>query len=65
MKKETFQFLNQTDVLCDWLWGIYFKLVMGGYLVSHLMMSGTSVVVCLMFNDKFDSDRVLHPFRLV
>lgn len=64
-EKDSFRFLKEADVLSEFLWGLYFKFMMFGYFISHVMMCGLSVFLCITFKGYFDADSVLHPFRLM
>lgn len=64
-KKDSFRFLTQTNIQCEWLWKFYFIYIMGGYCGSLIMASAGSILCCLIFVGQIEKDYLFMPYRLM
>lgn len=63
--EEPFKFLERVNERCENIFRNYFKYFLGGYVTNVILLSTSSVVVCLMTYGQFDADIVNYPFRFV
>lgn len=62
---ESFECLQNANNKSEWLWRIYLKFAMGGYIISNFMMSAVSVWYSWFANGTLDIRHLYKPFKLV
>lgn len=63
--EDLFFRLKQTNEKCEWLWLLYNKYALSGYILNVITMAAVSVPYCYMVNGNFDVEHVYHPFLFV
>lgn len=62
---ESFVFLKKINQKCEWMWQIYLKYVLGGFVVSVISMASISVIICFIVKGEFDEGSAYHPFKFM
>lgn len=61
---ESFEFLQQTNDLCELMWRLYFKFVVGGFVAVFPIMVTISLAYCWTVYGAFDPNHVFYLFKL-
>lgn len=62
---SSFPILMSTNEKCEWLWPVYMKYGMGGFMLNTTNVSAVSVLICYITNGHFEVDKLYHPFKFV
>lgn len=61
--KKFYRYLVEANKKCEWLWNMYFKLIMGGYFVGTLSLCAVLIIVCRIKDGEFNTQLWYLPFR--
>lgn len=62
--EDSFKFLAQANSTSEWLWKIYYKCFMCGF-VDGFATPIASVFICFLLNGYFDATQAFHPLRFM
>lgn len=63
--ETSFRFLAKANSESEWIWSIYFKVVMAGVVMDNLFTCTFSAIVCGMKYDTFNSGCLYLPYKTV
>lgn len=58
-------FLNEANGKSEWIWKMYAKFLMSGFVANNVLMSGASIAFCLLTYDVFDTKHLYTSYKLV
>lgn len=61
---NSFRFLVRANNQSEWIWQIYLKYAMGGFIVTSIFMVVFSVEYSIIVYDHFDVHEVFHVYKL-
>lgn len=63
-KRETFRFLVRTNNKCEWMWQLFFKIIISSILFE-IVLCTVALVICYINHGSFNTEYLLVPFKLV
>lgn len=62
---KSFRFLMEASNQSEWIWRIYVKYWIGGFLLNLVSLTMTSLLVCWTTGQAFDVNKLYHPYKVV
>lgn len=60
---DAFQFVAQANAHSEWMWKVYSKYMVAGFLLTQIAGILSSVILCFTTLGHFDSNIVYYPYK--